>query len=182
MKNRSPLLKKFKIWFKRLLGQSQWVGEWSFIHYNSDGTIKDSWKMYNALLDEGEQDILDIVFRDATEPTSFYIGLCNSTPGETTTLSTLSGEVTGGGYARIALARNNTDFPTLALNSGDYQLTSLSKSFVASGGAYSSATSAFLCTVASGSSGKLYATVALSATRTLADGESLAVTFNIKLQ
>ncbi len=182
MQNRSPLLKKIKIWFNRLINKPQWVGEWSFVHLNADGSIKDSWKMYNALLDEGEQDILDIVFRDATEPSSFYIGLCNSTPSETTTLTTLTGEVTGGGYARIALARNTTDFPTLALDSGDYQLTSLAKTFTASGGAFSSATTAFLCTVASGTSGKLYASVALSSTRTIADGESLQVTFNIKLQ
>lgn len=182
MKNRSPLLKKFKIWFNRMIGQPQWVGEWNFVHYNADGSIKDQWSMFNALLDEGEQDILDIVFRDATEPSSFYVGLCNSTPGETTTLTTLSNEASGSGYARIALARNGTDWPTLALASGDYQLTSLVKTFTASGGTIGPVTNAFLCTVASGTSGKLYATVALSTTRTLADGESLSVTLNIKLQ
>lgn len=182
MENRSPLLKKFKIWFNRLIGQPQWVGEWSFVHYNADGSIKDQWSMFNALLDEGEQDILDIVFRNASEPSSFYVGLCNSTPGETTTLTTLSGEPSGSGYARIALARDNTDFPTLALASGDYQLTSKTVTFTASGGTIGAVTSAFLCTVASGTSGKLYASVALSTSRTLADGESLTVTLNIKLQ
>ncbi len=181
MKNRSSFLKKFKIWFNRLIGQPQWVGEWSFTHLSANGTVIDSWKQYNALADAGEQDILDVYFRDASEPSSFYLRLFNDTPVETDALSDLTGEVSGGGYTAQALARNNTDFPTLALNSGDYQLTSKVTTFTASGGAYSSATYCVLAT-STNNTGKLIAYVALSTTRTLADGESLAITFNIKLQ
>lgn len=181
MKNKSPLFKKFKIWFNRLINKPQWVGEWTFTVYNTDGSIKDSWKQYNALADEGEKDILDIVFRDASEPSSFYVRLFNDTPVETDTLADLTGEVTGGGYTAQPLARNNTDFPTLALNSGDYQLTSKSVTFTATGSNFSTATYAVLATTTN-NTGKLYAYVALSTTFNLLDGQGLSIVFNIKLQ
>jgi len=180
MKNRSSLLKKFKIWFNRLINKPQWVGEWSFIHYTADGTIKDAWKQYNALADAGEQDILDIVFRDAIEPSSFYVRLFNDTPVETDTIADLTGEPSGNGYSAQALARNGTDFPTLALDSGDYQLTSKSVTFTSSG-TIGPVTYAVL-TTSTDSSGKLYAYVALSSSRTLTSGETLTITFTIKLQ
>lgn len=181
MKNRSSFLKKFRIWFNRLIGKPQWVGEWSFTHLNADGTIKDTWKQFNALADEGEQQILDCYFRDASEPSSFYVRLFNDIPVETDTLTDLTGEVTGGGYTAQALARNGTDFPTLALDSGDYKLTSKELTFTASGSPYSVATYAVLATTTD-NTGKLIAYVALSTSRTLATGESLKVTFTIKLQ
>lgn len=181
MKNRSPLLKKLKIAFNRIIGKRQWVGEWKFTHLNIDGSIKDQWCQFNALADEGEQQILDTYFRDATEPTSFYIRLVNDTPVETDTIADLTGEPSGNGYSAQALARNNTDFPTLALSSGDYQVTSKTVTFTASGGSIGAVTYGIL-TTSTDSSGKLIAYVALSGSRTLASGESLQVTFSIKLQ
>src|SRR5215207_6145996 len=42
---------------------------------------------FNAIADEGESDILGVYFRDATEPSNFFLRLSNSTPVETSTLS-----------------------------------------------------------------------------------------------
>lgn len=133
----------------------------------------------NFLADEGEEWILDTFFRGATAPTSFYFRLFNDTPVETDAISDLTGEVTGTGYAAIAVARNTTDFPTLALNSGDFRVTSVSKVFTA-GGTWSAATFLAL-TTSTDSSGKLIAARALSATRTLENGDTLTVTYSLTL-
>lgn len=133
--------------------------------------------------DEGEQLILDVFLRGAAPPAGFYIGLCSGTPAEATGLVGLTGEPAGHGYTRIALARNTTDWPTLALNAGDYQATSKVVDFINSDGvAWPAVTKAFLCTSAD-NSGKLISSVDLSATRTLsAINDKLSITYNLKQQ
>lgn len=181
MQNRSPLSKKLKLWFNKLIGKKQWVGEWQFAHIGANGQIKDEWSMFNALADEGEQNLLDQYFRNQNAPTSFYIRLFNDTPVETDTLSSLTGEPSTNGYAAQGIGRATSGFPTLALDSGDYRLTSSTETFSASGGSWGPVTYAVLAT-STDNSGKLIAYVALSQSRTLADGESLQVTLYIKLQ
>jgi hypothetical protein len=136
----------------------------------------------NALADEGEQDLLAVYFRAATAPTTFYVGLLNSTPTDTTTLATMTAEPSGSGYARQQCTRDATGFPTLALDGGDYMLTSAVKTFTAAGGTIGPVTYSFLCTnAASGTSGKFLCYTALSATRTMLDTDSLDVTTRVKL-
>lgn len=142
--------------------------------------------MAYKLFDEGEQLILDVFFRGATPPAGFYLGLCNVSGGvanmaETLTLATLTGEASGNGYARQAIERNSTGWPTLALDSGDYQVTSSEETFTASGGSIGPANVAFLATTAD-NTGKLLCAADLSTPRTLASGESLKVTTKVKLQ
>lgn len=134
----------------------------------------------NALLDGGEQDMLNVYFRATTAPTTFYGRLYNATPAETDTLTSLTGEVTGTGYAAVSWTRGTTDFGAPALNSGDYQTTTTTKTFTA-GGAWTAATNIVLATVATGTSGTALAAAALAATRTLASGDTLDVSFAIKL-
>lgn len=136
----------------------------------------------NALLDEGEQWVLDTFFRGATPPTTFAFALLTAAPAETATMATMA-EVTGGGYARVAVARNTTDWPTLALASGDYQVTSLQKTFGPLNTTnYSAAvTHLAVVTATTGTAGKLISAVALSTARTLVVGDSLNVTYSLKL-
>ena len=133
----------------------------------------------NALADEGEIDILDVYFDDVAVRTNLYFRLYNDTPVETDTLATLTGEVTGTGYDGIAVARG-TDWTDPALDAGDGQTTSSTKTFTA-GGAWTDATYLVLATVQNGTAGLLIAYSALSATRTLANGESLDVSLSVKL-
>lgn len=136
----------------------------------------------NALADEGEQDILAVYLRAGTAPTTFYLGLLNSTPTDTTTLATMTGEPSGNGYARQQITRDNTGWPTLALDTGDYRAVAATKTFTASGGTIGPVTYAFLCTnAATGTSGKFLVYNALSSSRTLNDGDSLDVTMRVKL-
>lgn len=144
-------------------------------------------QMKNALMDEGEQVVLEYFFRDndTMAATPFYFGLGNNggTPGipaETTTLSGIT-EVSGTGYSRVAVVQGTSDWGATALDSGDYRTTSGTKSFNATG-TWTAADYLFLTDVSSGTAGKLIATVALSASRVLADGDQLDVSMVVKLQ
>ncbi|HEU4752649.1 MAG TPA: hypothetical protein VFU47_06025, partial [Armatimonadota bacterium] len=65
---------------------------------------------------------------------------------------------------------------TLSQVSGDYRATSSTVTFTATG-TWTSATAMFLCTVSAGTAGKLLASVALAATRSLVNGDTLQVSF-----
>ena len=158
-----------------------WVGIWEFEHSDKYGNILDAWVEQNALADEGEQNLLDAYFRSQNSPSIFYIRLFNDTPVETDSISSLTGEPSTNGYSAQSLGRNTSGFPTLELNSGDYRVVSDQVTFTASGGSWGPVIYATL-TTSSDSSGKLIAYVALSTSRTLADGETLRVRFYIKLQ
>lgn len=133
----------------------------------------------NALADEGEKDILDVYFDDVAVRTSLFLRLYNDTPVETDTLATLSGEVSGTGYGAITVTRG-TDWTDPSLDSGDMRTVMSTKQFAA-GGAWSAATHLVLATIGSGTSGLLIAYVALAATRTLANGDTLDIDLAIKL-
>lgn len=174
-------------------GAVQEIGVMHFTHYAADGTIKGEWDSENTLANDGQQDFLDIYLRYGASPssrptTSFYLGLTDSTStcsiAKADNLTTVVGygEPSGYGYARILIEASNTGWPTLATDSGDYMATSKSVTFTASGGAIGPVYCAFLTNAASGTSGKHISWAALSTGRTLASGESLAVTYKIKLQ
>lgn len=157
------------------------IGTFHWKHIAADGTILAEWNTSNALADEGESVFLDCTLRATSCPTTFYLRLFNDTPTETDTLSSLTGEPTTNGYTAQEITRNSSGWPTLALDSGDFQATSSTETFSASGGSWGPVTHAVLAT-STDSSGKLIAYTALSTSRTLAAGESLQVTYRLKLQ
>jgi len=188
----SDFIRRIQLALRALRGKRHpWIRVTADVRHIRNGKViweaKDVEAMLNGLMDEGEQNILDSYFRNQNTPTSFYVGLGNNggTPGvpaETVILTGIT-EVAGTGYARIALARNTTDWPTLALDTGDYQVTSAQKTFQNSGGtAWSAADYLFLTDVASGTSGKLIATVALSVSRVLQASDQLQASIKVKLQ
>ena len=155
---------------------------WHFIHRDKDGQVIWEDRIENALADEGERDILGVYYRAETAPTEFYIGLVNGAPSESTTLSTLSGEPSGNGYSRQLVERSSVGFPTVQQDvNGDWQVVSKTVTFAASGGSIGPVDHAFLATT-SDNTGKFVAYVALSQSRTLADGETLDVTLTITQQ
>jgi hypothetical protein len=91
--------------------------------------------------------------------TTMYLGLRNDTPVDSDTLSTLSTtEIVGGGYARVAITINSTNFPDSA-SGFDRLISILQQSFAAFTGTPTTngATHWFLCNAASGTTGKLWA-------------------------
>lgn len=159
------------------------VGEFEWIHYDRNRNILAHSVDYNSLSDQGEQDMLETFYRNISAPSGdFYLGLLSATPTDTSTLTGIT-EVTGTGYSRQMIARSIVGWPTAGLDNGDYQLTSLLRTFMNTGGSsWTGATYAFLCSVSSGTSGRFWNYVALSTTRTLAPSESLDFTYKVKLQ
>jgi len=159
------------------------VGSMTFRCYDIQGNLK--WEEIdrpNNLADEGEHLFLDVTLRNGSAPSNYFLRLYNVSPTETSNLTSLATyEPTTNGYAAQTVERNNTGWPTLALDSGDYQAISSVETFSASGGSWGPVT---YCVVATStdSSGKLVSYVALSTPRTLASGESLQVTYKLKLQ
>ena len=161
-------------------------GEFQLDCYGPDGKLKWSENQRaNALANEGEYSILDTYFRGAIAPTGYYLRLYNATPGLTSTLLTLSASepATANGYnpATQGLAKNTTDWPTLSLVFSHYEVTSKTITITASGGTIGPVTYAAVTTT-SDNTGKLVAYAPLSATRTLNAGDSLQMTYKVRLQ
>lgn len=159
-----------------------WRGVFEIKHYDANGDLIWTEEAENSLADEGEHFVLDEFFRAATAPTQFFIRLTNTVLSDTSTLTTASaGEPSTNGYAAQLVERSATGWPSLALDSGDYQLTSSEETFNATGGSWGPVDRAFLGTT-SNNTGKLIAYATLSQARTLANGESLKITYRVKLQ
>lgn len=154
---------------------------------DSSGAIK--WEednIPNALSNEGEYLIQDVMFRGNTAPVGYYLRLYNTTPGLTSTLTTLAASepATANGYnpANQGITKDATGWPLVPqLVTSHYEITSKTVTITASGGTIGPVTYAALAT-SSDNTGKLVAYAALSATRTLQIGDSLAMTYKIRLQ
>lgn len=71
-----------------------------------------------AVTNRGKKKILDMAFRNATEPSNFYVALVSNTSAPTVdanTMSDLSEISDSGGYTSggVSVARDNTDFDSL---------------------------------------------------------------------
>lgn len=151
-------------------------GEFTF--YDHRGNIIE--KVPNIVPYEGASLVLDVFCR-AVVPT-FYVGLCNQIPTKLDLLSSITSEPTSaGGYARQALARNSTDWPTLDTVNNVPRCKSKTVPFAASGADFSAAFSrAFLCTVVSGTAGTLIAVSgALTTPLTILNGQTKYVSYEL---
>lgn len=152
---------------------------------NADGSVawEEDWQR-NALLDEGEQSVLEVYFREQANPTKF-LALLTAAPGETATMATMT-EVFApplNGYARQAYTAGGGDWGATALNAGDYQTTASQKTFgPASSSAWTALTNVAIVTTSTGTAGKLILTIALSDTTTISIGQSFLYTTTVKAQ
>ena len=135
---------------------------------------------HNALLDEGERNVLDVYFRNNLAPVQFYLGLSSTTLSETQTLANAI-EPSQSGYARQLIARNTTDWTAPALDAGDMKTTATQESFVAAA-TWTPVTELILVSTSGGTSGSVLLTAALSTTRSLVSGDTLQVTLSVKAQ
>lgn len=134
------------------------------------------WQL-NALADEGEVDMLDVYFDTQAVRANLYGRLASSAPGEADNLAAIS-EITGSGYSEVTWARG-TDWGAPTAGGGT---TSTLKTFTATG-TWTAATHLFIATtIAANDTGLHIAFSALSATRTLANGDTLDVTATVTLE
>lgn len=150
-----------------------------FTHVRNGQVVWQSDWRYNNLADEGEENLLDVGYRNAANQTAFYGRLFNDTVVDTDTLSSVAGEPVGNGYGAVTWNANATDFPTLALQGANYRLDSVQRTFTAVGGAWSTVNTLIIATVASGTSGLLYNYIALGQAVTLQDGDDLHATIQV---
>lgn len=124
----------------------RWRGFFEIAYRSRDGQIVEREVLENSadLVGGGEHAMLDSFFRAAAAPASFYIRLWRnslaggvSLPAHGHTIADLAGEVVGAAYAAAALARNNTDFPTLLQDGGHWQVSSKLLTFAPSSGVWS---------------------------------------------
>ena len=159
-----------------------------------DKNGKEKWReenLVNMLHDEGEQAILSAFFATTMSgygapPANLYLGLDTSTRtlAEADTLAVVT-ENSGKGYARAALSTAGTgltgqDF-YITQPTTYYQAQSKTITWTCSESAWTAVTKLFLCTVSTGTAGKLICSVALSTTRTLNPGDTIQCAMYIGL-
>lgn len=142
----------------------------------------------NALLNEGEESILNVYYREQANP-SKYLALITGTPAETDTMAWLAANeirvpTPVDGYARQQLLAANWGAP--ALDTGDMQTSHAEISFgPASGSAWSAITGVAVVTAATGQlagSGKLIQALALTGSQNVSIGFYFRYTLRVKAQ
>lgn len=152
-----------------------------FVIYNEKREIiyKEE-NIYNILHQEGELLILNTLFLANPAPATYYVGLDNrATLGFTNTLTNLTNEPSGSGYARqpILPAQFN-----LNLTSGaNYQVTGPILNFSATVGSWGPVQNLFLTTVNSGTGGVLISSARLSESITLSPPNVASLKFSFAL-
>ncbi len=144
------------------------------------GLPDESEVIHNALLDEGERNVLDVYFRNTNIPPNFFLGLHSGTLIETATLANVT-EPAQAGYARSLIARNTTDWGAPTLNAGDFQTTATQESFNAAA-TWTPVSEVFLASTSGGALGPVILSAALSTLRSLVSGDTLNVTLTVKAQ
>lgn len=159
-----------------------------FIH-TKDAAVETDW-VDNALLDEGEADVLNVWLLQTSDLSKYLCLLKGTAPAETDTMLFLAGGTNGesqvpaaNGYNRLQIL--NTDWGAPALNSGDMQTTAAGKTFGPASGSAWTATGAGLVTALTGqasASGKFLIYLALSGSTTVNIGQSFLYQLSAKAQ
>jgi hypothetical protein len=123
----------------------------------------------SALSDYLENELLDHLLRNSaySKPATLYFALFTSDPGE----SGVSGEVSGGSYARATVTNDNVNFPQCAGTGIPTKTNGTTISFPTATAAWGTITHWAIYDAASGGTNML-ARGALSATRTVASGDA----------
>ncbi len=142
----------------------------------------------NTVPNEGEKEFLRMIARaDVSKVAAggnFYVGLANQLPTEADLLASITTEPgVVNNYAREAVTRDVSGWPSEVSVNGYSGIRSASFTFSASGGAFDKPfTRAFLCNVASGTAGVLFSySGALNQALTLQDGDSFGMQYEMYL-
>lgn len=154
-------------------------------HYRGDECIWEAYDLPNIYHQTGEQFVLSVAFNtaSATVPLFYYLGLDNRTTlSYTDTLSNLSGEPSANinGYARQPLSSASGFSVALNSTTGHIKATSGIVAYNASGGPWGPVQNIFLATTI-GNTGTLIASVPLSGSRTLNDGDRFTARIGLSL-
>jgi len=159
---------------------------WDYDFRHNGRIIEARRSMPNIFHDDGEELICKIVFDETVSvPASYYIGLdarVSAAEDDTLASEIAADEEDGTGYAREAVASDNTDW-TVSFDATDWQALSHTVTFTAGAADWQTNTYAFLTDQASAQSGKyLICSQALSTGRLLGNGDSLNVSLAVKIK
>jgi hypothetical protein len=141
--------------------------------FDKDGNLKWVEDLRNLVVNEGLNHILDVQFHAETQVTTWYVGLKGTgSPAAGDTLASHAGwtEIT-------AYTGDRKEFVEGAASSQQISNTGNAASFSITGTA--TVAGAFLCSVSSGSSGKLFCAADFSSPRSVDNGDTLNVTYTI---
>ena len=141
--------------------------------------------MHNLVVNEGLQDMNTQYFKGSTYTAAFYLGLVTG-PGSGTTFAAADTLASHGGwteYTDYSGSRKAVTFGTATTADPSVISNSASPSSFTISGAGGTVAGAFLCTVASGTSGVLFSEADFQSPgdRTVVSGDTLNVTYTFSL-
>jgi hypothetical protein len=151
---------------------------------DKDGNVKWEDSMHNLVVNQGLQDMNTQYFKGNTYNATFYLGLITG-PGSGTTYAaadTLASHAGWTEFTNYSGGRKAATFGTATTADPSVLATSSASSFTISG-AGGVVAGAFLCTVASGTSGVLFSEADFQSPgdRTVVSGDTLNVTYTFSL-
>lgn len=138
---------------------------------DKDGAVKWEETVENLVTTEGKNDIIDKYFKGSGYTATWFLGLKGTgAPDAADTLSVHNGwaEVTSYVGNRAAITFGTTGVPTAGSNQASPVIFSINASTTVAG--------AFIVSVNTGTSGKLYSVADFSAPRSVVSGDTLTVT------
>jgi hypothetical protein len=151
---------------------------------DKDGNVKWEDSMHNLVVNEGLQDMNTKYFKGSTYTAAFYLGLVTG-PGSGTTYAaadTLASHAGWTEFTNYSGSRKAVTFGSATSADPSVIATSSAVSFTISG-AGGTVAGAFLCTVASGTSGVLFSEADFQSPgdRVVVSGDTLNVTYTFSL-
>jgi hypothetical protein len=152
---------------------------------DKDGNLKWEDSMHNLVVNEGLQNMNTQYFKGSTYTAEFYLGLVTG-PGSSTTYAaadTLASHAGWTEYTDYSGSRKAVTFGTATTADPSVISNSASPSSFTISGAGGVVAGAFLCTVASGTSGVLFSEADFQSPgdRTVVSGDTLNVTYTFSL-
>lgn len=144
----------------------------------------------NVVVREGEESLIKMSLQGddtiVAAAGNFYMGLCGqqlNTQGvvdRDSTLATIAGEPTTGGYARQPFTRDAVGWPQLSQVNGVWVATSRVVNFTAAAADIGTVWRAFICSVNAGNAGKLFSLSGLFPVGTyIANGQTFPVEYQM---
>lgn len=153
-------------------------GKFHIEHYDKDGKLLGTYDMNNGITNQGKNALLDIMFHGSTQVTTWYIGLIDNagwsaeSAGDTLTSHAGWVELTPGtDYTGNRLAWTEDAAASQAItNSTSVNFPMLTTKTVKG---------VFIASVATGTSGTLWATADFASTVSVVNGDTLKITYTV---
>ncbi|MDR7496851.1 MAG: hypothetical protein QN174_07830 [Armatimonadota bacterium] len=158
-----------------LAGRAPHISAIEATHHWPDGSVKWRAEIENRLFYEGIDLLLEFAYRGVDNfPAAWYGRLFGGAPADDDTITDLTGEPGGNGYAALTWTRNTTDWGAVTLVGSEKQTRGVKKTFGPATADWPTVTTFVLATASDGTA-KLWARFTLPEPITVLAGEDLDV-------